>query len=306
MSHDLRDGPNRREFLSGLVLGAAALGCRDDSPPNKGPAVTSPQAVSSSERLPVVFVGHGSPMNAIEDNRWSRSFRELGQRLPEPRAVLAVSAHWYVPGTFVTGNSRPETIHDFGGFPPALHEVSYPAPGDPELAERIQKLLAARGASVRSDWGLDHGTWSVLVHLRPKADIPVLQLSIDARLPPLGHVELGRALAPLREEGVLILASGNIVHNLRDAFTNMRQGRTETPRWASEFDQSVATALTQRDAGYLSRVLESDAGRQAHPTAEHYLPLLYTLGASSPGDALTYPVEGFDAGSLSMRSVLFS
>lgn len=305
MPHDLRNGPNRREFLSSLVLGAAVLGCRDEAPPKKGPALSSPTP-SSPERLPVVFVGHGSPMNAIEDNRWSRSFRELGQRLPSPRAILAVSAHWYVPGTFITGNSMPETIHDFGGFPRALHEVSYPAPGAPDLAEGIQKLLAAHGAGVRSDWGLDHGTWSVLVHLRPKADIPVLQLSIDARLPPLGHIEIGRALAPLREDGVLIVGSGNIVHNLRDAFSNMRQGRTETSRWATEFDQAVATALTQRDAGYLSRALESDAGRQAHPTPEHYLPLLYTLGASSPEDALSYPVEGFDAGSLSMRSVLFS
>jgi 4,5-DOPA dioxygenase extradiol len=256
-------------------------------------------------RMPVLFVGHGSPMNAIEDNVWSRGFRAMGQALPRPRAVLAVSAHWFVPGTFVTDNAHPETIHDFGGFPPALHQVLYPAPGDPALAARVQQLLAAHSAAARSDWGLDHGTWSVLCHMRPEADVPVLQLSIDARLPPARHVEIGQALAPLRDEGVLILGSGNIVHNLRDAFTNMRAGRTATPSWASNFDASIASALEGRDAGYLQSSLQTDIGKHSHPTAEHYLPLLYSFGASSAEDALSYPINGFDAGSLSMRSVRF-
>src|SRR5262245_60987544 len=170
-------------------------------------------STASSVRMPVLFVGHGSPMNAIEDNPWSRAFRALGEQLPRPRAVLCVSAHWYTPGTFLTDNARPETIHDFGGFPRELHEVQYPAPGAPDLARRISQLLAAHAASPRSDWGLDHGTWSVLVHLLPAADIPVLQLSIDGRLPPARHIEIGKALAPLREEGVLVLGSGNVVHN---------------------------------------------------------------------------------------------
>jgi 4,5-DOPA dioxygenase extradiol len=259
----------------------------------------------SPPRMPVLFVGHGSPMNAIEDNPWSRGFRAMGLALPEPRAVLCVSAHWFVPGTFVTDNALPETIHDFGGFPAELHQKVYPAPGDPALAARVQRLLAPLGAATRSDWGLDHGTWSVLCHLRPKADVPVLQLSIDLRLPPMKHIEIGRALAPLRDEGVLILGSGNIVHNLRDAFANMRSGRNQTPRWASEFDGAVASALTQRDAEFLSNSLGSDMGRTSHPSAEHYLPLLYSFGASSEADALSYPVTGFDAGSLSMRSVRF-
>ena len=267
--------------------------------------MTPASSETPSTRMPVVFVGHGSPMNAIEDNRWSRSFRELGRQLPRPRAVLAVSAHWFVPGSFVTDNERPETIHDFGGFPPALHAVTYPAPGDPKLAERVRQLLGGHGADLRSDWGLDHGTWSVLVHLRPDADCPVLQLSIDARLAPARHIEIGKALAPLRDEGVLILGSGNIVHNLRDAFSNMRQGRTETPRWASEFDAAVAQALEQRDAKYLSSSLDAELGRAAHPTPEHYLPLLYSFGASSASDVVSYPIDGFDAGSLSMRSVRF-
>lgn len=266
------------------------------APSSSGPA---------RSRLPVLFVGHGSPMNAIEDNRWSRAFRALGQSLPTPRAVLAVSAHWFVPGTYVTNNAHPETIHDFGGFPRELHEVSYPAPGDPALAEHIRQLLTAHSASARSDWGLDHGTWSVLCHMRPEADVPVLQLSIDARLPPSRHLAIGKALAPLRDEGVLILGSGNIVHNLRDAFANLRAGRSATPQWASEFDAAIASAIERRDGAFLQSSLESDTGRQSHPTAEHYLPLLYSFGASSEADAVNYPITGFDAGSLSMRSVQF-
>jgi 4,5-DOPA dioxygenase extradiol len=255
--------------------------------------------------MPVLFVGHGSPMNAIEDNRWSQGFRAIGQALPQPRAVLAVSAHWFVPGTFVTSNAHPETIHDFGGFPPALHQVTYPAPGDPALAEQVRQLLVAHSAATRTDWGLDHGTWSVLCHLRPNADVPVLQLSIDARLPIAQHIEIGRALAPLRDEGVLILGSGNIVHNLRDAFANLRAGRNVTPAWASEFDAGVASALEHRDGTSLGTPLKTAAGQQSHPTLEHYLPLLYSFGASSDQDPLSYPITGFDAGSLSMRSVRF-
>lgn len=296
-------GP-RRHFLAAALVGVTGLGCRrPDHFSGEEKSMSRPEP--QSPRMPVVFVGHGSPMNAIEDNRWSQSFRALGQQLPHPRAVLAVSAHWYLPGTFVTGNAHPETIHDFGGFPQALNDVVYPAPGDAKLAERIRTLLAAHDASTRSDWGLDHGTWSVLVHARPQADCPVLQLSIDSRLPPAKHIEIGKALRPLRDEGVLIMGSGNIVHNLRDAFTNMRQGRTQTPAWALEFDRAVATALEQRDEKYLAQALDSEVGRYAHPTAEHYLPLLYSFGASSSDEEVRYPITGFDAGSLSMRSVAF-
>ncbi|HEX2675266.1 MAG TPA: 4,5-DOPA dioxygenase extradiol [Polyangiales bacterium] len=267
--------------------------------------------------MPVLFVGHGSPMNAIEDNQWSRAFRALGEQLPRPRAVLCVSAHWYTPGTFLTDNLQPETIHDFGGFPPALHQMQYPAPGAPELAKHVSQLLEAHAAraagtsvgpttaSLRSDWGLDHGTWSVLVHLLPAADVPVVQLSIDGRLPAAAHIELGKALSPLRDEGVLVLGSGNIVHNLRDAFGNMQRGITATPAWAAEFDRAAASAIEQRDAQHLASSLESSTGRNAHPTPEHYLPLLYAFGASSEGDSVSYPISGFDAGSLSMRAVRF-
>jgi 4,5-DOPA dioxygenase extradiol len=252
--------------------------------------------------MPAAFVGHGSPMNAIDDNAWSRGFRELGSRLPRPRAILAISAHWYIRGTAVTANPFPPTIHDFGGFPEPLYEIQYLAKGDPELATRVVDLLGADVAVRSLEWGLDHGTWSVLHHMRPEADCPVVQLSLDARAPASRHVELGRALAPLRDEGVLILGSGNIVHNLGDAMLRMRSGDAITPDWAADFDAAVVRGLEQRDTVELSRLVESPEGRRAHPTPEHYLPLLYVAGAGGD-DPVTFPITGFDLGSLSMRSV---
>lgn len=258
---------------------------------------------SVSTRMPMLFVGHGSPMNAIEDNVWSRGFKALGEQLPKPRAILCVSAHWYGAGTRVTGNERPETIHDFSGFPEELQRVHYPAPGDVALTRRVNALLP--GASVALDWGLDHGTWSVLRHLRPAADCPVLQLSIDAALPGAQHLELGKALAPLRDEGVLLLGSGNLVHNLRDAFGRLKRGNVETPDWARGFDADAERALLQHDGAYLSRAHTGERGRDAHPTPEHYLPILYVAGAASPTDSVSFPITGFDAGSLSMRAVRY-
>jgi 4,5-DOPA dioxygenase extradiol len=253
--------------------------------------------------MPILFIGHGSPMNAIEDNQWSQAFKSLGQGLPKPRAILCVSAHWYVEGSLLTGNERPETIHDFGGFPDALHQMQYPAPGDVALARRITALLPAARLSL--DWGLDHGTWSVLHHLRPAADCPVVQLSIDARLPGSQHLELGRALAPLRDEGVLLLGSGNIVHNLRDAIGRMRRGQTETPEFARSFDHDVEQAITQHDARFLAQAYQGARGAEAHPTPDHYLPLLYAAGAASDSDRISFPITGFDGGSLSMRAVRY-
>jgi 4,5-DOPA dioxygenase extradiol len=254
--------------------------------------------------MPVLFVGHGSPMNAIEDNAWSRGFRDLARALPTPKAILAISAHWYVAGTFATSNEKPETLHDFYGFPDALSRVEYPAPGDPELARRVVRLVGER-ASPSTAWGLDHGTWSVLVHLRPTADVPVVQLSIDGRLPPAEHLAIGRALSPLRDEGVLVMGSGNVVHNLRHAFTAWNRGDAGTPDWALEFDGAIARALETHDTEALTRALESDAGRLSHPTPDHFLPLLYTAGVSDPEDPVRFPIEGFDMSSLSMRSVIF-
>ena len=262
---------------------------------------------AKSTKLPVVFVGHGSPMNAIEENRWSEGFRALGAALPKPAAIVAISAHWYVRGTFVTGNDKPPTIHDFGGFPDELYAVQYPAAGDPALARELVSELEAAGheAALRNDWGLDHGTWSVLHHMRPKADCPVIQLSIDQRLPPTKHVELGRVLAPLRERGVLVLGSGNITHNLRDAFGRMHSGDTRTPPWAAQFDAEASAAIERHDNEHLAAMALSDNARLAHPTLDHYLPLLYCAGASQPDDRATFPITGFDLGSLSMRCVVW-
>lgn len=255
-------------------------------------------------RMPALFVGHGNPMNAVEDNAWSRAFRDLARALPRPRAILAVSAHWYVPGTFATANERPETIHDFGGFPEELYRVEYPAPGDPALARRAIGLLAGRSASLSAEWGIDHGTWSVLVHLRPAADVPVVQLSIDGRLPPAEHVAIGRALAPLRDEGVLVLGSGNVVHNLRHAFGAWHRGETATPDWARAFDEEVAAALARHDDDALVRLLATEHGRLSAPTPDHYLPLLYVAGASGADERVRFPIEGFDLSSLSMRAAI--
>lgn len=263
--------------------------------------MNDPSTTVGSQRMPVLFMGHGSPMNAIEDNRWSRAMISVGTNLPTPRAIVCISAHWYVSGTFVTANAEPKTIHDFGGFPQALFEVQYPAPGDVTLAQRITTLLTTERAAPRDDWGLDHGTWSVLKHLRPKADVPVVQLSIHRGLTASAHVALGRALAPLREEGVLILGSGNITHNLRHAFSH--RSESTPPTWATSFDADITRALEQHDESFLVRALDSDQGRMSHPSPDHYLPLLYAFGAATNADAVTSLITGFDWSSLSMRSV---
>jgi 4,5-DOPA dioxygenase extradiol len=241
-------------------------------------------------------------MNAIEENEWSCGFSALASLVPSPVAILAVSAHWESDGTFTTLDDPPATIHDFGGFPPELFAMRYPVPGDPALAERAARLTGGSAADGR---GLDHGTWSVLHRMYPAANVPVVQLSLDVRAFAGEHLALGRALAPLRDEGVLLLASGNLTHDLRDAFGRLRRGDSTTPDWAARFDAGVAGALEGRDEGWLIRALDTEDGRRAHPTAEHYLPILYAAGASNRGDAVSFPITGFDLGSLSMRAVLF-
>jgi len=254
-------------------------------------------------RMPVLFAGHGSPMNAIEDNAWSRGHAALAGLVPRPRAILAISAHWESDGTFTTLDDLPATIHDFGGFPAELYAMRYPAPGEAVLARRAAKLAGGSAADGR---GLDHGTWSVLHRMYPAADVPVVQLSLDVRLDAEGRVAAGRALAPLRNEGVLILASGNLTHDLRDAFSRMGRGDATTPDWAARFDAETGRALEARDEPWLVKALDTPDGRRAHPTAEHWLPILYAFGASDARDAASFPVTGFDLGSLSMRCVLFT
>lgn len=259
----------------------------------------------SGVRLPAVFLGHGNPMNALRENSWSRAWVALGAALePRPRAVLAVSAHWYVTGTAVTAMASPRTIHDFGGFPRELFAVRYPARGDPALAARVAELLAPLPVRADHTWGLDHGTWSVLCHVFPEADVPVVQLSIDETMPAAFHYELGTRLRVLREEGVLILGSGDVVHNL-EAYA--WGGHPAEPYdWALRFESTVRARLIAGDHATLIDypTLGKDALLSV-PTAEHYLPLLYVLGASFAGEQVAFPAEGIDGGSVSMLAVRF-
>jgi 4,5-DOPA dioxygenase extradiol len=252
--------------------------------------------------MPVVFVGHGNPMNALSQNEYSRLWAELGQTLPRPRAVLAISAHWYVPGTRVTAMAQPATIHDFGGFPEELYRFEYPAPGAPEIAERVGECLAPLPAGLDMEWGLDHGTWAVLCHVFPNADVPVLQLSVDRRQPTEFHYSLGRKLAPLREEGVLIFGSGNVVHNLR-AYA-WGQEKAQAFDWALRFENYVRDAILQgRDSALVHYEEAGNDAKLSVPTPEHYLPLLYVVGARREHEPVSFPVDGVDGGSVSMLSV---
>jgi 4,5-DOPA dioxygenase extradiol len=253
--------------------------------------------------MPALFIGHGNPMNAIQDNAWTRAWRGLGAE--RPRAILAVSAHWYVPEIAVTAMPTPRTIHDFGGFPRPLYEARYPAPGDPGLARRVRDLLAPLPVRLDEAWGLDHGTWSVLAHLAPDASIPVVQLSLDETRTPAFHFDLGRRLAPLRDDGILILGSGNLVHNLH-AYGWGRH-MPEPYEWAVRFETAARRLIVD---GNLSPLLGYETlGPEALlsvPTPEHFLPLLYVLGARREDDAVDFPVEGIDGGSVSMLAVRLS
>jgi 4,5-DOPA dioxygenase extradiol len=252
--------------------------------------------------MPAIFFGHGNPMNALLKNAYTDGWATIGNQLPRPAAVLAVSAHWYFPSTAVTASLAPRTIHDFGGFPQELYQVEYPAPGSPELAKRVQDLLAPVSVELDEHWGLDHGTWSVLCHVFPQADIPVVQLSIDETQPPEFHYEIGKRLAPLREEGVLIIGSGNLVHNLHTYAWGRH--RVEPFEWAVRFEQRARELLLNGDDVPLIayETLERDAMLSV-PTPEHYLPLLYVLGARRKGEVVSFPVEGVDGGSVSMLTV---
>lgn len=237
-------------------------------------------------RTPVLFLGHGSPMNAIEDNAWSRDWARLGRELPRPRAILMVSAHWETRGaSAVSAASAPETIHDFGGFPQALFDVQYRAPGDPGLAARVAELLAPDPVVQHPTRGLDHGAWGVLRPMYPDADIPVVQLSLDRSRPNRWHYEAGKRLAPLRDEGVMILGSGDIVHNLRAA--DFR--RPEAPPWADRFNEKAKALILAGDHDSLIdwRGLGPDADASIN-SAEHYLPLLYVLGAAGKGEPISF------------------
>ena len=256
-------------------------------------------------RMPAAFIGHGSPMNALDRNVYTEAWRELGATMPKPTAILAISAHWYVNAIAVTAMPNPRTIYDFSGFPPELSRFSYPVAGSPDLARRVTQLLDGRDVmSDESQWGIDHGTWSVLCHVFPDADIPVVQLSIDARLDPQEHVEIGKLLSPLRDEGVFIVGSGNVVHHL-GRITWGREGFGEP--WAVEFDDAVKELAEGTNPGRVIEVLERPDAHLSVPTPEHFLPIAYIAGlAEASGTSLRTFVAGCEMGSLSMRSFVLA
>lgn len=249
--------------------------------------------------LPVLFLGHGNPMNALADNAFTRALASLGDALPRPKAVLCVSAHWLTEGFAVTADAVPDTLHDFAGFPPELFAVRYDAPGDPALAAEVSRLLAPRTVPLWQERGLDHGAWSVLRRVYPAADVPVVELSVDPARPIAEHYALGQALRPLRERGVLIVASGNIVHNLR----RMRwEGEPSPEPWAVEFDAFVASRAAARDdAPLLAPPSDMPGGPLSIPTLDHWLPFVVALGAARPDDAVSFPYAAIDHGTMSMR-----
>jgi 4,5-DOPA dioxygenase extradiol len=255
--------------------------------------------------MPSIFVAHGSPMNALDDNDFTRVLTRWGQAIGRPTAILVVSAHWLTPHeTKVAVQLHPDTIHDFGGFAKALFEMQYPALGSPEIANQAIQALAAQGAKPSTDWGLDHGAWSVLHHMYPDADIPVFQVSIDYAKDGLRHLGVGRALAALRDKGVLVLGSGNVTHNLRALDFGATPGQVASRPWAQSFDAAVKAALIANDTAALANYMTLDSGAaMAVPAPDHYWPLLYALGAAHNDEAAKFVFEGFQAGTLSMRCV---
>ncbi|MCF8167967.1 MAG: 4,5-DOPA dioxygenase extradiol [Rhodoferax sp.] len=286
---------NRRKIVN-ATLSTALVGLGD---------LAGAASEKSVKRMPSIFVAHGSPMNAIQDNDFTRALQRWGQELGRPKAILVVSAHWLTPNeTRVAVQAQPQTIHDFGGFPQALFDMQYPAAGSPEFAKLALKALVAQAAKPSTDWGLDHGAWSVLHHMFPKADVPVFQVSIDYAKGGAHHLAVGRALAALRDRGVLVLGSGNVTHNLRAIDFDAAAGLAASRPWAQTFDAAVKPALLAKDTAALTNYLALDPGaKMAVPSPDHYWPLLYAVGAASASEKARFVYEGFQAGTLSMRCV---
>ncbi|MBK9097476.1 MAG: 4,5-DOPA dioxygenase extradiol [bacterium] len=264
--------------------------------------ITAP--FGNTEKMPVLFLGHGSPMNAIEENEFVQGFRKVGKEIPKPNAIMVVSAHWETNGTFVTAMEKPKTIHDFGGFPKELYEVQYPAPGNPELAGEVKSIVKNTEVGLDINWGLDHGAWSVVKHLYPNADIPVIQMSLDYRQSPQYHFELARELSLLRKKGVLIIGSGNMVHNLRMVDWRRLDEVNYGYDWALEASENMKKFILSGD--YIQLINYQSQGREfnlAVPTPEHYLPLLYTLALREESEDVTLFNDKAVGGSLTMTSV---
>ncbi len=261
--------------------------------------------VETDTLMPALFVGHGSPMNGIEDNLFSNQWKKLGAELPVPNAVLVISAHWLTKGTFVTAVDKPQTIHDFGGFPQALFDAQYPASGDPQLAKSISELVTEPAIGLDHEWGLDHGSWTILKHIYPKAEIPVLQLSIDYNQPAAYHYQLAKGLAGLRKRGILIIGSGNMVHNLRMVdFAKLNEDNYGFD-WALELNEILKTKILSGDhQALINYTMLHSASKLAIPTPDHYYPLLYTLGLQQATDNVSFFNDRAVAGSLTMTSVI--
>lgn len=295
---------NRKEFLKSLAilpLAACNMKVQDFPKLMEQPAFANVAA----GKMPVLFVGHGSPMNALEDNAFTRSLKKLGEQFKQegkkPAAILVVSAHWLTRGSHVSIAPKPETIHDFGGFPQALFDAQYPAPGSPELAKETAKLSALIHET--DDWGLDHGAWTILMHLFPEADVPVFQLSIDYYQPLQYHLDLAKELTTLREKGVLIIGSGNIVHNLRLSMERLRNGDTRPFDWAMEFDTWAHEKIAGRDFQSLVTYEKAgEAGKLSVPTTDHYIPMLYSLGLAGEKEEIVQTYEEVTLGGISMRT----
>lgn len=287
---------NTRRYILNSTLSASLLSLAD---------LAEAASTSPIRRMPSIFVGHGSPMNAVQTNDFTRMLQKWGPSIGRPTAILVVSAHWLTPKeTKVAVQAQPKTIHDFGGFPQSLFDMQYPAPGSPALAELAASSLAVQGAKPSEDWGLDHGAWSVLHHMYPKADIPVFQVSIDYAKDGDYHLAVGKALSALRDKGVLILGSGNVVHNLRALDAGTPDGPIASRPWAQSFDDAVKNALMAKNTKALVNYLTLDPGaRMAVPTPDHYWPLLYAVGAARDGESAKFVYEGFQLGTLGMRCV---
>jgi 4,5-DOPA dioxygenase extradiol len=260
--------------------------------------------MSSSNKMPSLFIGHGSPMNAIETNDYTKMLAQLGEEIPRPKVIVCVLAHWMTKGTWITHQANPKTIHDFHGFPQELFDVQYPAPGNPEWAEKIAELVDSPKIQLDDkNWGFDHGAWAVLRHMYPKADIPCLQLSLDMERSCSYHLEFGKKLRQLREQDVLLVGSGNLVHNLQRIQWDRN---AKALPWAIEFDNWIKEKILARDFDpLLEKVIHTDTGKLSIPTWEHYYPLLYILGSSEDRDTVQFEYEGIHNASISMRCLSF-
>lgn len=287
---------NRNQFLKSLLTSVFTL------PMMKIQAFEKTmESLTPTPKMPMMFIGHGNPMNAILDNSFSRTWKDLGKKLPTPQAILVVSAHWITPNkTKVTVMDSPKTIHDFGGFPEKLFQQQYPAPGSPKFAKETIELINKVTVEEDHQWGLDHGTWAVLKPMFPAATVPVYQISLDYNKPASFHYQVGKELNALRNKGVLIIGSGNIVHNLSEL-----QSGVSAYDWATEFDQKITDYIDQRDFNTVVNFQKlGTVAQQAHPTHDHLLPLLHILGATETNDTISYFNDSFDLGSISMRSLL--